>query len=182
MKNIDNESLERAYKIYDTGYIYTVETGTTKGLQQIHHYLFDGLCNYAGKIRTQNISKGGFRFATALYLKEVINTVDKMPEDNYNQIIEKYVEMNIIHPFLDGNGRAMRIWLDLLLKNRLGKIVNWQMIEKSFYMQAMERSPVNDYEIKILISNNLTDDVYNKTIITKGIIQSFYYEGIVVER
>ena len=177
MKNIDRLSLEKAYSLYETGYIEKVEVGTTKGLQQIHTYLFDGLYEFAGQIRTQNISKGGFRFATALYLKEALEKVEKMPETTFEEIIEKYVEMNIVHPFLEGNGRTMRIWLDLILKNRIGKLVNWQFVDKTLYLQAMERSPINDLELRTLLGQNLTEEVDNREIIFKGIEQSYYYEG-----
>ncbi len=177
MKNIDKLSLEKAYSLYEKGYIEKVEIGTTKGLQQIHTYLFDGLYEFAGQIRTQNISKGGFRFATALYLKEALDKVEKMPETTFEEIIEKYVEMNIVHPFLEGNGRTMRIWLDLILKNRIGKLVNWQFVDKTLYLQAIERSPINDLELRTLLGNNLTEEVDNREIIFKGIEQSYYYEG-----
>jgi cell filamentation protein len=177
MKNIDKKSLEKAYGLYVTGFIDQIEIGTTRGLQQIHNYLFDGLYEFAGQIRTQNISKGGFRFATVLYLKEALDKVEKMPESTYEQIIEKYVEMNIIHPFLEGNGRTMRIWLDLILKKRLGKVVNWQFVDKTLYLQAMERSPINNLELRMLLGENLTEEIDNREIIFKGIEQSYYYEG-----
>lgn len=177
MKNIDKESLQKAYSLFETGFIEEVEIGTTKGLQQIHSYLFDGLYNFAGQIRTQNISKGGVRFATALYIKEALEKVEKMPENNFNEIVEKYVEMNIVHPFLEGNGRTMRIWLDLILKKRIGKLVNWQFVDKTLYLQAMERSPINDLELRTLLESNLTEEINNREIIFKGIEQSYYYEG-----
>ncbi len=177
MKNIDKKSLEKAYSLFDTGDIDKVEIGTSKGLQQIHKYLFDGLYGFAGKIRTQNIAKGGFRFATALYLKEILQKVKQMPENTYEEIIEKYVEMNIVHPFMEGNGRTMRIWLDMLLKKRLKKVVNWQFVDKTLYLQAMERSPINDLELRTLLVANLTEDINNRDIIFKGIEQSYYYEG-----
>ncbi len=177
MKSIDKKSKEKAYHLFESGAIDKLETGTFKGLQQIHEYLFSGLYDYAGKIRTQNISKGGFRFATVLYLEEVLGKVEQMPETAFEEIISKYVEMNIAHPFREGNGRAMRIWLDLILKKRLKKVVNWQAIDKTFYLQAMERSPVNDLELKTLLFANLTDDVNNREVIFKGIDQSYYYEG-----
>ena len=139
--------------------------------------MFDGLYDFAGKIRTQNISKGGFRFATALYLKEVLLKVEQMPENTFEEIIAKYVEMNISHPFLEGNGRTMRIWLDMILKKKLKKLVNWQLVDKTLYLQAMERSPINDLELRFLLMGNLTDDINNREIIFKGIEQSYYYEG-----
>lgn len=177
MKNIDKISLENAYRLFDSGDINSIEIGSTKGLQQIHKYLFDQLYDFAGEIRNQNISKGGFRFSNALYLKEVLEKVEQMPENTFNEIIAKYVEMNIAHPFLEGNGRTMRIWLDLILKKRLKKLVNWQFVDKTLYLQAMERSPVNDLEIRTLLSENLTDEIDNREIIFKGIEQSYYYEG-----
>lgn len=177
MKNIDKKSIEKAYNLFETGDIEKIETGTNKGLQQIHKYLFDGLYDFAGKIRTKNISKGGFRFATALYLTEVLYKVEQMPENTFEEIIAKYVEMNIAHPFMEGNGRAMRIWLDMILKKRLKKVVNWQFVDKTLYLQAMERSPINDLELRTLLLANLTDDINNREIIFKGIEQSYYYEG-----
>ena len=177
MKNIDKKSLEKAFSLFDTGAIDQIDIGTSKGLQQIHKYLFDGLYDFAGKVRTQNISKGGFRFATALYLKEILQKVEQMPENTFEEIIEKYVEMNIIHPFMEGNGRTMRIWLDMLLKKRLKKVVNWQFVDKTLYLQAMERSPINDLELRMLLVANLTADINNREIIFKGIEQSYYYEG-----
>ena len=177
MKNIDKESLAKAFRLFESGDIEQIETGTLKGLQDIHHYLFEGLYPFAGKIRTQNISKGGFRFVTVLYLKEALSKVEQMPENNFEEIISKYVEMNIAHPFSEGNGRSMRIWLDMMLKKRLRQVVNWQKIDKHLYLQAMERSPVNDLELKTLLAANLTEDIQNREIIFKGIEQSYYYEG-----
>ena len=177
MKNIDKQSLEKAYRLFETGDIDQFEIGTTKGLQQIHHYLFDGLYDFAGQLRTMNIAKGGFRFANALYLKEILVKIEQMQQDTFEEIITKYVEMNIAHPFMEGNGRTMRIWLDMLLKTRLKKVVNWQFVSKELYLQAMERSPINDLELRTLLIANLTDDVNNREIIFKGIEQSYYYEG-----
>lgn len=177
MKNIDKKSLENAYRLFDSGFINEIEIGTTKGLQQIHKYLFDNLFDFAGKIRTLNISKGGFRFATALYLNEILAKIETMPENTFEEIIAKYVEMNIAHPFMEGNGRTMRIWLDLILKHRLKKVVNWQFVDKTLYLQAMERSPINDLELRTLLVENLTNDIDNREIILKGIEQSYYYEG-----
>ena len=177
MKNIDKQSIEKAFKLFDSGDIDSIEIGTTKGLQQIHLYLFEGLYDFAGKVRTHNISKGGFRFATALYLSEALAKVELMPETTFEEIIAKYVEMNIAHPFMEGNGRTMRIWLDLILKTRLKKVVDWQHIDKHQYLQAMERSPINDLELRTLLAGHLTEDISNREIIFKGIEQSYYYEG-----
>ncbi len=181
MKNIDKESLDNAYRLFESDIIDTFEIGTTKGLQQIHSYLFNNLYEFAGKIREHNISKGGFRFANALYLKEILVKIEKMPETTFEEIIAKYVEMNIAHPFLEGNGRTMRIWLDMILKKRLQKVVNWQFVDKTLYLQGMERSPINDLEIKTLLSANLTEKIDDREIIFKGIEQSYYYEGYTKE-
>lgn len=177
MKNIDKQSIEKAFALFEKGTIDSFEVGTTKGLQQIHKALFEGLYDFAGEIRTQNISKGGFRFATALYLNEILVKIERMPEGSFDEIVAKYVEMNIAHPFLEGNGRSMRIWLDMILKKRLSKVVNWQHVDKTLYLQAMERSPINDLELRVLLSENLTEDINNREVIFKGIEQSYYYEG-----
>ena len=177
MKNKDKKSLENAFRLFETNDIDKIEIGTTQGLQQIHNYLFIKLYDFAGQIRTKNISKGGFRFANALYLNEILVKIEQMPENTFDEIIAKYVEMNIAHPFMEGNGRTMRIWLDMLLKSKLKKLVNWQFVDKTLYLQAMERSPINDLEIRTLLSANLTDEINNREIIFKGIEQSYYYEG-----
>ncbi|MDR1199716.1 MAG: Fic family protein [Prevotellaceae bacterium] len=177
MKAIDGKSMENACRLFETGEINNFETGTTKGLQQIHRYLFDGLYDFAGQIRKKNISKGGFRFANSLYLNEILIKIEQMPENSFSEIIAKYVEMNIAHPFMEGNGRAARIWLDSILKKNLKKVVNWQNVNRELYLQAMERSPVNDLEIRTLLAENLTDEIDNREIIFKGIEQSYYYEG-----
>lgn len=177
MKNIDKESIEKAFKLFESGDIDKIEIGSFKGLQQIHEYLFSDLYDFAGKIRVHNISKGGFRFATALYLKEILAKIEQMSEHSFEDIIAKYVEMNIAHPFMEGNGRTMRIWLDLMLKNSLNKVVNWQFVDKTLYLQAMERSPINDLELRTLLGGNLTDDVNDREMVFKGIEQSYYYEG-----
>lgn len=177
MKNIDKNSLENAYRLFESNDINKIEIGTTKGLQQIHNYLFGGLYDLAGEIRKMNISKGGFRFANALYLDEILVIIEQMSENNFEKIIEKYVEMNFAHPFLEGNGRSMRIWLDMILKNRIGKVVNWQFVDKTPYLQSMERSPINDLELRTLLKENLTSEIDSREIIFKGIEQSYYYEG-----
>ena len=177
MKNIDKNSLENAFRLFESNDIHKIEIGTSKGLKEIHRYLFDGLYDFAGKIRTVNISKGGFRFATALYLKEILIKIEEMPESTFEEIIAKYVEMNIAHPFMEGNGRTMRIWLDMILKKQIKKVVNWQFIDKTQYLQSMERSPINDLELRTLLKCHLTDEVDNREIIFKGIEQSYYYEG-----
>ena len=177
MKNIDESSLPKARKLFESGDINSCEVGTTKGLQQIHKYIFDGLYDFAGEIRSKNISKGNFRFATALYLPEVLAKIEKMPESTYEEIIAKYVEMNIAHPFMEGNGRSTRIWLDMILKKNLGVVVNWQNVDKDLYLQAMGRSPINDLELRFLLKDNLTNNTDDRDVVFKGIEQSYYYEG-----
>jgi cell filamentation protein len=179
MKNIDKKSLENAYKLFETKDIDSIEIGTLKGLQQIHKYLFGGLYDFAGEIRSLNISKGGFRFANSLYLKEILVKIEQMSEETFENIIAKYVEMNIAHPFMEGNGRTIRIWLDIMLKAKLKKVVNWQFVDKTLYLQSMERSPINDLELRFLLSQHLSDEIDNREIIFKGIEQSYFYEGYV---
>lgn len=174
---IDKQSLENAKQLFISGEIDRIEVGTTKGLQAIHKALFGGLYDFAGQIRTKNIAKGGFRFANSLYLNEVLAAVEKMPESTFEEIIAKYVEMNVAHPFMEGNGRSTRIWLDMILKKRLGAVVDWSKIDKEQYLQAMERSPINDLELRALIQPNLTDKTDDREVIFKGIEQSYYYEG-----
>ena len=169
------DEIEKARKLFSSNEIDNFEVGTTNGLKQIHKYIFEDLFSFAGTIRDKNISKGNFRFANPLYLDEMLNKIEKMPEETIDEIIAKYIEMNLAHPFLDGNGRSTRIWLDLILKTRLDKIVDWNSIDKKLYLQAMERSPVNILEIKTLIINNLTSDLSLETIF-KGIENSYYYE------
>lgn len=175
MNKVDEKSLENAKRLFASNDINSIEVGTVKGLKQIHKYLFDGLYDFAGQIRKKNISKGNFRFANALYLEDILKKIETMKENTLDDIINKYVEMNIAHPSLEGNGRATRIWLDLILKKRLNKIVNWENIDKKLYLQAMERSPINTLEIKTLIENNLTDNFSLETYF-KGVETSYYYE------
>ena len=174
---IDKKSLDNAYHLFESYHIDDIEVGTLKGLRQIHKYLFDELYNFAGEIRKVNISKGGFRFANSLYLEDILPKIEQMPQSNFDEIIEKYVEMNIAHPFMEGNGRTMRIWLDLILKKELKKVVNWQYVNKENYLSSMERSPINDLELRTLLFQNLTNKIDDREVIFKGIEQSYYYEG-----
>ena len=175
--NIDGQSLAKAKALFEYGAIDSIDVGTAKGLCQIHKYLFDGLYDFAGKVRNQNIAKGGFRFANAMYLDAILPVIEKMPETTFEEIISKYVEMNIAHPFMEGNGRSTRIWLDLILKKNLGKVIDWRIIDRGQYLQAMERSPINDLELRFLLKPALTDKVNDREVIFKGIEQSYYYEG-----
>ena len=176
---LDEISLANAHRLYESGDIENMEVGTTRGLQQIHAYLFGGLYDFAGQIREVNISKGNFRFANCLYLKEALAAIEKMPAAPFEDIIAKYVEMNIAHPFREGNGRATRIWLDMMLKKNLQRVVDWRNIDRDKYLQAMERSPVNDLELRFLIQPNLTDRTDDREVIFKGIEQSYFYEGYI---
>lgn len=176
MPNIDEISKERALKLFASQEIKSFEVGTIKGLQQIHEYLFGELYDFAGQIRNKDISKGGFRFTSCLYLNESLNKIGKMPEDTFEKIIAKYVEINIAHPFMEGNGRSMRIWLDLIFKKNLKQCIDWSKIDKAGYLNAMQRSPVNDIEIRELLHTALTDKIDDREVFMNGIEQSYYYE------
>ena len=167
----------KALELFDTNKINEIEVGTTKGLCNIHEFLFDDIYLFAGKIREENLAKGNFRFASSMYLKDVLSKIDSMPENTFEDIVKKYVEMNIAHPFRDGNGRSTRIWLDMMLKNRIGKVINWSKIDKEEYLLAMERSPVKDTEIMLLLKEALTDKINDREVYMKGIDASYKYEG-----
>ncbi len=176
MSTVDQISKERAKKLFGSLEIESFEVGTIRGLQQIHKYLFEGLYDFAGQTRIKDISKGGFRFASHIYLEESLKKISEMPESTFEQIIAKYVEMNIAHPFMEGNGRSMRIWLDLVLKKNLKQCVDWVKIDKSDYLNAMQRSPVNDLEIRELLRGSLIDKIDDREVFMKGVEQSYYYE------
>jgi cell filamentation protein len=167
----------KAKKIFKSGLLDSLDPGTFKSLSIIHYELFNDIYEFAGKIRDVNISKGNFRFAPITYLDDAIKNIEKMPQSNYEQIIEKYVEMNVAHPFREGNGRSMRIWLDLILKKELKKVVDWNSIDRDDYIMAMERSPIKDTEIKFLLQNFLSEDIDSIDVFMKGIDASYYYEG-----
>ena len=170
-------SKKKAVLLFEKGILDSLPAGKFFTLQAIHRYLFEDIYDFAGEIRKVNMAKGNFRFAPLMYLGAALENIDKMPQSDFDEIIEKYVEMNIAHPFMEGNGRATRIWLDLILKKNLGKVVDWQTIDKDLYLQAMERSPINDLELRVLLQPALTDKVDDRTVIFKGIEQSYYYEG-----
>lgn len=170
-------SKKKALELFETGYLDTLTAGTFESLSLIHKYLFDEIYEFAGKMREVNIAKGNFRFAPLMYLQAALDNIDKMPQKDFDAIIEKYVEMNIAHPFREGNGRATRIWLDLILKKELGKVVDWSLVDKEDYLLAMERSPIKDIEIKHILKNALTDQINDREVYTKGIDTSYYYEG-----
>ena len=170
-------SKRKAKQLFDSGDIAKAEVGTFAGLAFIHAYLFEDIYDFAGKIRGVNIAKGNFRFAPVMYLRQSLKHIDTMPQGSFNEIIEKYVEMNIAHPFREGNGRAARIWLDLILKTELKKIVDWNRVDKDDYLSAMQRSVVKDLEIKALLKNALTDRIHDRSLFMNGIDVSYYYEG-----
>lgn len=167
----------KALELFDTNKINEFEVGTTKGLCDIHKFLFNEIYSFAGEIREVNLAKGNFRFAASMYLKDVLFRIDSMPEDTFENIIKKYIEMNIAHPFREGNGRSTRIWLDMILKNRIGKVIDWSKIDKEEYLLAMERSPIKDTEITVLLKDALTDKISDREIYMKGIDTSYKYEG-----
>ena len=175
-------SKEKAALLFDTRLIDTFEVGTFKGLLDIHRYLFEDIYDFAGKIRTENIAKGAFRFASVMYLEEALEKISNMPQSTFEEIIEKYVEMNVAHPFREGNGRSARIWLDAILKKEINKVVDWSKVNKQDYLFAMERSPVRDTEIKVLLKRALTDKIDDRDVYMKGIDVSYHYEGYNVYR
>ena len=173
-------SKKKAMEMFEKGFLDRLFPGTFKSLSEIHKYLFGEIYDFAGMIRTVNISKGNFRFAPVMYLKEAIKNIEKMPQSTFDEIIEKYVEMNVAHPFREGNGRSTRIWLDLILKKELGYVIDWSQVDKEDYLLAMERSPIKDIEIKYLLKNALTDRINDREMYMKGIDHSYYYEGYMV--
>lgn len=176
-KTEEKLSKQKAKELYDSGKINEIEVGTFKGLSEIHEFLFSEIYEFAGNIRSVNIAKGNFRFAPVMYLEHSLKHIDQMPQSSFEEIIKKYVEMNIAHPFQEGNGRSTRIWLEIILKEELQKVVDWNLIDKSDYLSAMERSPINDLEIRYLISNALTDKIDDRELYMKGIDVSYFYEG-----
>ena len=170
-------SKKKALALFENGMFDELEVGKFSALKAIHKYLFDEIYDFAGELRTVNIAKGSFRFAPLMYLEAALANIDKMPQSTFHEIVEKYVEMNIAHPFREGNGRSMRIWLDLIFRKELGKVVDWSKVNKEDYLLAMERSPIKDIEIKHLLKNALTDNIHSREIYMKGIDHSYYYEG-----
>lgn len=173
-------SKQKALWLFESGTLDKLEAGTFDTLKAIHRYLFEDIYDFAGKMRTVNLAKGNFRFAPLMYLEASLKNIDKMPQSTFDEIIEKYVEMNIAHPFREGNGRSTRIWLDLMLKNGIGKVIDWSKIDKEDYLLAMERSPIKDVEIKVLLKAALTGDINSREMYMKGIDHSYYYEGYAV--
>ena len=172
-------SKKKAVDFFENGSMDKLEPGTFSSLQAIHKYLFDEIYDFAGEIRNVNLAKGNFRFAPVMYLQAALENIDKMPQSTFDEIVEKYVEMNVAHPFREGNGRSMRIWLDLIFKAEIQRVVDWSKIDKEDYLMAMERSPIKDIEIKHLLKNALTDDINSREVYMKGIDHSYYYEGYV---
>ena len=175
-------SKQKALALYDTGLLNTFPVGTFAGLAMIHKYLFEDIYEFAGQMRTVNIAKGNFRFAPVMYLRPALESIDQMPQSTFDEIIEKYVEMNVAHPFREGNGRSTRIWLDSILKNELHQVVDWSRVDKSDYLMAMERSPVKDLEIKVLLHKALTEQINDRQVYMKGIDASYHYEGYQIFR
>ena len=167
----------KAVKLFENGMLDSLPAGKFSTLQKIHEFLFEDIYDFAGKIRAVNMAKGNFRFAPIMYLQAALKNIDEMPQSNFEEIIEKYVEMNIAHPIREGNGRSTRIWLDHILKNEIGKVVDWSKVDKEDYLLAMERSPIKDVEIKVLLKGALTDEIDSRDIYMKGIDNSYYYEG-----
>lgn len=170
-------SKKKAIELFENGILDKLVAGKFESLKSIHKYLFEDIYSFAGEVRTVNISKGNFRFAPLMYLEAALANIDKMPQSNFEEIIEKYVEMNIAHPFREGNGRSTRIWLDCILKKEIGMVVDWSQVDKEDYFLAMERSPIKDIEIKHILKNALTDDINSREVYLKGIDHSYYYEG-----
>lgn len=173
-------SKKKALELFENGYLDSLEAGTYKTLAEIHRYLFDEIYEFAGKLRDVNIAKGNFRFAPVIYLQAALKSIDQMPQSTFDEIIEKYVEMNVAHPFREGNGRSMRIWLDMMLKKALAQVIDWVKVDKDDYLLAMERSPVRDIEIKHILKKALTDKINDREIYMKGIDHSYYYEGYTI--
>ena len=170
-------SKKKAVELFEKRFLDNLPAGKFSTLQAIHKYLFEDIYAFAGELRTVNIAKGNFRFAPLIYLESALENIDKMPQSNFDEIIEKYVEMNVAHPFREGNGRSTRIWLDHILKNEIGRVVDWSKVDKEDYLLAMERSPIKDIEIKHLLKNALTDEINSREVYMKGIDHSYYYEG-----
>ena len=175
-------SKQKALALYDTGLLNTFPVGTFAGLAMIHKYLFEDIYEFFGQMRTVNIAKGNFRFAPVMYLRPALESIDRMPQSTFDEIIEKYVEMNVAHPFREGNGRSTRIWLDCILKKELHQVVDWSRVDKSDYLMAMERSPVKDLEIKVLLHKALTEQINDRQVYMKGIDASYHYEGYQIFR
>lgn len=173
-------SKKKAVELFESGLLDTLQPGSFEALRRIHEYLFSEIYEFAGQVRTVNLAKGNFRFAPVMYLEAALKNVEAMPQSTFDEIIEKYVEMNIAHPFREGNGRSTRIWLDLMLKKELHKVVDWSLVDKNDYLLAMERSPIKDIEIKYLLKEALTDEIGSREIYMKGIDTSYYYEGYTV--
>lgn len=170
-------SKKKAIELFESGLLDELEPGTWESLQKIHKFLFEDIYDFAGKMREVNIAKGNYRFAPVMYLEPALENIEKMPQTSFDEIVEKYVEMNVAHPFREGNGRSTRIWLDLIFKKKINKVVDWSAVDKEEYLQAMERSPIKDIEIKYILKNALTSEIDNSEVYMKGIDHSYYYEG-----